>query len=719
MASKRIDVNINSTNAGTGFKSAGSDIAKMKSEAGSAGTSIGQSISKGTSTASSAIGKLGSVASSTFGTIKAGASAASQSIGDMGNAIASVAGGLGAMEVAQAMWTGATQKQFNSAYLQTKMSKQAADEYISTIQKIVAEVPGDDTFMNNLMTGAVAKQTNLTNAQLKQMGNLAADYLVTSQSMGKSQLETQMDLKEYILTGNTSQLERDSILKNQMNTLKGTKSVQERILALDKAMKAEGYAGLSQLDIASIKWEEIKGKLQLAATTIGEKILPAVEGVMNFFLKLDEATNGWSSMIVVAGGALALLGLAMAPIVTATASAYLAMKKYRQEAVLAAAANAANKGPGGAVGGAGGTISKIGGYLTNAITAAMGAIGLNAMAGGTWAASASSIAMGFATGIARAFTSVAGGILGPAIWGLFQDGSLLSGSWNPQESFNKQFGPGSKVANDFGNALNAGVKGSLADQLNLPGWLMGNVVPAFSAAGAYIKGAWGNTVAYMTGAWTNTVNSVMSGWNWLKSVISGGITGPIRVLTGAISSAFGTWNWLKRTVSAGATGAIRILTGAIQSAWSQVVGLYNYVRNGVTGVIRTVMGGGPSAARGPGIGLHYENYTGHRQNAWNAAGTGMSGNCVDMTLGLMSAYGGSMVSGTWNGGPHVWWQAPNGAQLDPARKALEGTWTPPAKGPGDGMYGNVIINGDVYGFDDFKRKVEQANSSIMYDAGRY
>lgn len=315
------------------------------------GTTVSQGISKGVDTASSSFNKLKTSASSTFGTISAGAKAASGELGGLGGVISGLAGGYGIMEVAQSMWTGATAKQFNSAYLATKMSSAAANEYISQIQKIVAEVPGDDSYMNQLLTGAVAKQTNLSSTELKALGIAAADYVTVSRSMGKTLLETQMDLKEYVLTGNTGQLERDSILKMQLDTLRGQTTVSGRILALNEALKAEGYQGLSQLDIASIKAEEIKGKFQLAATTVGEKLLPYIEDFMDFMLQLDEKTQGQSTLWMVIVGSVALLALALAPVVGATLSGYYAMKNYRLEAEKAAAANLGNKGPGTGTGG--------------------------------------------------------------------------------------------------------------------------------------------------------------------------------------------------------------------------------------------------------------------------------------------------------------------------------------------------------------------------------
>ena len=44
---------------------------------------------------------------------------------------------------------------------------------MKTIQDIVVQVPGDDTFMNQLLSGAVARQTNLGNKELSMLGRTA------------------------------------------------------------------------------------------------------------------------------------------------------------------------------------------------------------------------------------------------------------------------------------------------------------------------------------------------------------------------------------------------------------------------------------------------------------------------------------------------------------------------------------------------------------------
>ena len=124
----------------------------------------------------------------------------SSSLDGLTNKIMGVAGGIAMADEATRMWTASTQRQSNEVYLASKMGTEKAKEMGSAIQKIVAQVPGDDTFMNTLLTGSLAKQTDLTTSQLKQQANVMADYLSMSQAQGKNALEAQQDLKSYILS---------------------------------------------------------------------------------------------------------------------------------------------------------------------------------------------------------------------------------------------------------------------------------------------------------------------------------------------------------------------------------------------------------------------------------------------------------------------------------------------------------------------------------------
>ena len=707
MASKQIDVNVNGKdNTAGAFNSTSANIRKLGQEASKAGSTVGSSIGSGASRAASSISALGSTASQTFSTIRAGAQAASASLGDMGSAMTSLMGGFTAASAASMAWTGASQRQFNEMYLGTKMSKEAADGYLNTISQIVAQVPGDDTWMNSLLTGALAKETSLSADMLGRLGTAASKYVTAAQQTGASILpaNAERELTSYIKSGNTGLMVRDGLLKNHIEDLEKAKTPAERILALEKAMTEEGYLQLDTASLVSSKWETIKGQLQLAATNVGMKLLPYVEKVLDFIMDLDEATNGWSTTIAFVGAALLGLAIAIAPIVTATAAAALAMMKYRKDAQAAAVANALNKGP--ALGPAGaaptGLVQSVKNILWTVIPSAMAGFfasggGIAGIAGAvtSFAASAgatiaSSVAMGFSAA------------LGPAVLGLFEEGSLLSGSWDFWESWGPQ---ADQIKKDFGG-IGAYASKTMADLGTLGGAVMGG-----------LNAAWNGI---RNGA-ISAFNGISGAWSGLKSYIGGGITGTVRAVQNTFSGVYSAAANLYNYVRNGATGLVRILSSGISSVWSSVVGLYNTVRQGATGVVTTIrnfIGMGPAGpARGPAgplddMSFRYESYGGAMKNAWTGANS-MSGNCVDMTEGLINKYGGSMVEGTWNGGAHVWWKSPGGKEYDPARKAINNTFSPPPRGPSGGNGAAIVINGDVYGFDDFQKKVEQANNRLV------
>lgn len=302
--------------------SASSAFSKVKNVVNNASSSIISGASKASSVTSQAFSKISTTASNVFSKVKAsasnafssiskGASTAASKMDGLSSAVTGLLGSYSLLQVAQDAWTGATQAEFNTAYLKTKMSDAAAQSYIKTIQNIVAAVPGDDTFMNQILTGALARQTNLSTTELSSLGHSVADYMSVSASMGKSQIETQMDLKEYITTGNTAQMERDSILKNQLGTLQNQATVSDRIKAINTALVAEGYAGLSALDLASIKWETMLGLFQKALTSLGGAALTFISPLLSAFLKLDEVTGGFSTTWMTMIGIVGLAGVAI------------------------------------------------------------------------------------------------------------------------------------------------------------------------------------------------------------------------------------------------------------------------------------------------------------------------------------------------------------------------------------------------------------------------
>jgi hypothetical protein len=254
---------------------AASATAKKLDTAGTAGAKAGSNISKGMSGASSAVGELS---------------------GLIGGLIA----GFGAVEIGTSMVTGAMDKQFNQAYLSMHLGTQQAAAMTKEIQNIVAAVPGDDTFMNTLLVDAAVRNASLQDMQ--DLAVLAADYMAASQKTGMSMIEAQQDLNAYVLTGNTAELQRSRILTGQLDKLEGKATVQERIKALQEALNANNLGGLSTLDVAKIKWEAIRGRIQMAATNLGEKFLPYLESAFDWFINIDDKTNGIAGQLAVAGG---------------------------------------------------------------------------------------------------------------------------------------------------------------------------------------------------------------------------------------------------------------------------------------------------------------------------------------------------------------------------------------------------------------------------------
>ncbi len=696
-AEKPGKVNIDNKSAQTSLKSVESQAKLTMKEA--------EKPSKVNIDNKSAQTSLKSVESQAKSTAKSVQSSFSSMGSAIGSVFASIAGGFGLMELAQSMWSGATQKQFNEVYLGTKMNTAAAKSYIKTIQQIVAEVPGDDTFMNSLLTGALAKQTNLSVETLRLLGQTAADYVLVSQQTGAGfALESQREIKDYILTGNTGLMARDGILRNQLKTLEGKKTIQERILALDKALKDEGYRGLSQQEIAAVKMEEFKGKLQVAATTVGEKLLPYVERVLDWFLGLDNATQEWITQLGVVVGIITGLGLLFAPVIWSIKEVGDGIldvtKKIKGLGGKKKIDFDCNPCPAGSQVGGGKSKNKDGGMLPS------------------W--------LKFA-GAAAIIASASAGA-GAALASL---NNALGGTYDQLKGLLSLMPPGTSGAGVIGAVL-TGEEGGLIDALmgSIP--FLGSIYLSMTSFWGQvssltgvninsIKNAFASAGAYIIGAWNNTVGAVVGAYNWMKSVVGSWIYTGINVATGALDWARQKYQQARAIIGSWIHTGISIATGAIDWARARYNDLRNYIMNNpIVQTIRQVVGMGPGGARGPrgpeGIHYSYQNYAGHQKdNVWNSTGSCLTGNCVDMTLGLIGRYGGSMISGTWNGGPHVWWQAPDGSQFDPARMALNGIGTPPPRGPGDGSNVQVVnmnytiqMNGNAYNTDDFDKMMEDS-----------
>lgn len=221
-----------------------------------------------------------------------GLEAAQDRIDGLGTKLAGLVGTIGMVDQVTKMWDASTQRQFQSFYLGANIGTKEASKMQKQIQDIVSAVPGDDTFMNQLLTTSLAQNVNMTTDELKRMANVAADYMAGSKMMGKMNLESQQDVYKYLLDGNTAELERGSILSSQVDKLKDKKTIQERINALSEAETAMGYAGISGYDTAANNLEEFMGNLEKSRADLGDVFLPLEQGALKAALAINDNLSG-------------------------------------------------------------------------------------------------------------------------------------------------------------------------------------------------------------------------------------------------------------------------------------------------------------------------------------------------------------------------------------------------------------------------------------------
>ena len=126
---------------------------------------------------------------------------------------------------------------------------------MSEINDIVAQLPGDDTALQGLLSSAAAKDSSLTADNLRSMANSATDYFSAMSYYGKSATEAQQDMTNYLLAGNTAELERSPILQGHIDKLKEATTVQERSQALAEALNEEHWGGMGAMDTYNNKLE--------------------------------------------------------------------------------------------------------------------------------------------------------------------------------------------------------------------------------------------------------------------------------------------------------------------------------------------------------------------------------------------------------------------------------------------------------------------------------
>lgn len=186
------------------------------------------------------------------------------------------------------------------AFLSMNMGADVAKQKLEEIRSVTDSLPGDDVTLQNLLSQATLKDASMTTSAFKQMGSAAADYMAAMQNFGKTSTETQQDLMNYILAGNTAEIERSPILQSHIDKLKEGTTVQERAKLLQEALTEEGWAGIASQDIYNNKQQQFNDMLERGKTNLGDMFLKGTEGAADYLIQLDNATNGLVGMGIAA-----------------------------------------------------------------------------------------------------------------------------------------------------------------------------------------------------------------------------------------------------------------------------------------------------------------------------------------------------------------------------------------------------------------------------------
>lgn len=211
----------------------------------------------------------------------------------------------GAMEAGQQfgiVMEAAGKQEMNKTFLEMNLGADKAKASLQDINDIVNDMPGDDTALQGLLSQAVVKNAELTKEELKGMATAATDYFSAMSFYGKSATEAQQDMTNYILSGNTAELERSPILQEHIDKLKQGTTVQERSQLLQEALNDAGWAGISTQETYNNKLETFNGMLERGKYNLGGMFQEGAVSAMDFIMKLDESTNGIVGMGIALAG---------------------------------------------------------------------------------------------------------------------------------------------------------------------------------------------------------------------------------------------------------------------------------------------------------------------------------------------------------------------------------------------------------------------------------
>ena len=177
-------------------------------------------------------------------------------------------------------------------FLTMNLGADQAKSKLNEIREVTDKLPGDDVALQSLLSQSALKDTKLGAKEFEQMGGAAADYMAAMTNFGKTSTETQQDLMNYILQGNTAEIERSPVLQAHVDKLSEATTIQERSKALSEALNEEGWAGISQQDTYNNKLQTFSDLIERGKMNFGGLFLEGTKGAMGFIGEIDEATGG-------------------------------------------------------------------------------------------------------------------------------------------------------------------------------------------------------------------------------------------------------------------------------------------------------------------------------------------------------------------------------------------------------------------------------------------
>lgn len=479
--------------------------------------------------------------------INDGINQAKQGLSELGQGVGDVLQSAGRMEQTE-------------TFLTMNLGADQAKKKLEEIRSVTDELPGDDVALQSLLSQSALKDTKLGAKEFTELGGAAADYMAAMQNFGKSSTETQQDLMNYILQGNTAEIERSPVLQSHIDKLKEGTSIQERSKLLSEALNEEGWKGISSQDTYNNKLQTFSDLLERGKMNLGGMFLDATKGAMGFIGDIDQATGGVVGMSVA-------LASEFGPGLFSSAQGIVSMSSGLSTMA---------KQYGGIVPMIGSFGSSIAGAGSSLMTLATGPVGIAIaaialLAIGIYEAGK---AFGWWKDVGTMFEALKAGVL--ALWDAFISNPYviqvidlirqgLTDAWN--------------AIVGFGSAIMTALTGA-GGNFDILSFMIQNLGMVLNAVGPLVVLAIQGIIQHFRNLYT--AGQIV--WPYISSAIStamGIATGIVNAGKGVFQSLAGVWNGLSSTVSSMAS----TISGALSSAGSAWNSFKTTVMNAVQPIL--------------------------------------------------------------------------------------------------------------------------------------